>query len=227
MRLDAAKRDFGGLMIVKNVMAKNPVCIAPEASVTDAKALMNKHKIGKLPVVDKANRLVGILTKNDLSKAGPSEATTLDMFEIGYLLSKLTVSKVMNKNVITVAENETVEECARIMVDNQIGCVPVMDGNVLVGIITESDLFNLFTDMFGARESGVRASLKMEDKPGAIANLAEEIARQNGNIISIVTRECQDKENRKVTVKVTGLSVPQFEEILNKIGIKAEDLRIA
>lgn len=214
-------------MIVKNVMAKNPVCIAPEASVTDAKALMNKHKIGKLPVVDKANRLVGILTKNDLSKAGPSEATTLDMFEIGYLLSKLTVSKVMNKNVITVAENETVEECARIMVDNQIGCVPVMDGNVLVGIITESDLFNLFTDMFGARESGVRASLKMEDKPGAIANLAEEIARQNGNIISIVTRECQDKENRKVTVKVTGLSVPQFEEILNKIGIKAEDLRIA
>lgn len=227
MRLDAAKRDFGGLMIVKNVMAKNPVCIAPDASVTDAKALMNKHKIGKLPVVDKANRLVGILTKNDLSKAGPSEATTLDMFEIGYLLSKLTVSKVMNKNVITVAENETVEECARIMVDNQIGCVPVMDGNVLVGIITESDLFNLFTDMFGARESGVRASLKMEDKPGAIANLAEEIARQNGNIISIVTRECQDKENRKVTVKVTGLSVPQFEEILNKIGIKAEDLRIA
>lgn len=214
-------------MIVKNVMAKNPVCIAPEASVTDAKALMNKHKIGKLPVVDKANRLVGILTKNDLSKAGPSEATTLDMFEIGYLLSKLTVSKVMNKNVITVAENETVEECARIMVDNQIGCVPVMDGNVLVGIITESDLFNLFTDMFGARESGVRASLKMEDKPGAIANLAEEIARQNGNIISIVTRECQDKENRKVTVKVTGLSVLQFEEILNKIGIKAEDLRIA
>lgn len=227
MRLDAAKRDFGGLMIVKNVMAKNPVCIAPDASVTDAKALMNKHKIGKLPVVDKANRLVGILTKNDLSKAGPSEATTLDMFEIGYLLSKLTVSKVMNKNVITVAENETVEECARIMVDNQIGCVPVMDGNVLVGIITESDLFNLFTDMFGARESGVRASLKMEDKPGAIANLAEEIARQNGNIISIVTRECQDKENRKVTVKVTGLSVSQFEEILNKIGIKAEDLRIA
>lgn len=214
-------------MIVKNVMAKNPVCIAPDASVTDAKALMNKHKIGKLPVVDKANRLVGILTKNDLSKAGPSEATTLDMFEIGYLLSKLTVSKVMNKNVITVAENETVEECARIMVDNQIGCVPVMDGNVLVGIITESDLFNLFTDMFGARESGVRASLKMEDKPGAIANLAEEIARQNGNIISIVTRECQDKENRKVTVKVTGLSVSQFEEILNKIGIKAEDLRIA
>ncbi len=214
-------------MIVKNVMAKNPVCIAPEASVTDAKALMNKHKIGKLPVVDKANRLVGILTKNDLSKAGPSEATTLDMFEIGYLLSKLTVSKVMNKNVITVAENETVEECARIMVDNQIGCVPVMNGSVLVGIITESDLFNLFTDMFGARESGVRASLKMEDKPGTIANLAEEIARQNGNIISIVTRECQDKENRKVTVKVTGLSVPQFEEILNKIGIKAEDLRIA
>lgn len=214
-------------MIVKSVMTRDPICIAPDASVTDAKALMNKHKISKLPVVDKNNQLVGILTKNDLSKAGPSEATTLDMFEIGYLLSKLTVSKIMSKNVITVSEDETVEECARIMVDNQIGCIPVMDGSILVGIITESDLFNLFTDMFGARQSGVRATLNMEDKPGAIACLADEIASLKGNIISVVTRESKDKDKRKLTIKVTGISLPQFEEILKKLNITAEDLRIS
>ena len=106
-------------MIIRNVMTRNPYIISPESSVTEAKALMSKKNISKLPVVDKSNRLVGIITKNDLAKAGPSDATTLDMFEIGYLLSKLTVSKVMVKDVVTVSENEVVEEAARIMVDRQ------------------------------------------------------------------------------------------------------------
>ena len=97
-------------MIIRNVMTRNPYIISPESSVTEAKALMSKKNISKLPVVDKSNRLVGIITKNDLAKAGPSNATTLDMFEIGYLLSKLTVSKVMVKDVVTVSENEVVED---------------------------------------------------------------------------------------------------------------------
>lgn len=213
-------------MIVKNVMTKDPICVVSDASLTDAKALMNKHKISKLPVIDKEKNLVGILTKNDLAKAGPSDATTLDMFEIGYLLSKLTVSKIMSKKVITVMESEVVEECARIMVDNQIGCVPVMKGKVLVGIVTESDLFHLFTDMFGARQKGVRATLCMEDKPGMISCLSKEISEMEGNIISLVTREWHEKNKRKLSVKVTGISVSQFEKILEKIGVEAEDLRV-
>lgn len=213
-------------MIVKSVMTKNPICILPDASVTDAKALMNKHKVSKLPVVDKDRKLVGILTKNDLSKAGPSDATTLDMFEIGYLLSKLTVSKIMNKKVITVTENEVVEECARIMVDNQIGCIPVMSDCVIVGIITESDLFHLFTDMFGARQSGVRVTLKLDDRPGMISALANEIADKKGNVISMVTRECPEKGKRKLTVKISDLSLSQVEEILSKVGVVPEDVRV-
>ena len=138
-------------MIVKEVMRTNVVFISSETKITEAKNIMMENKFSKLPVVD-YGKLVGIVTKNDLLKAEPSLATTLDMFEIGYLLSKLTVKKVMMTNVITVSPDEVVEEAARIMVDNEISCLPVVKDDALIGIITESDLFNLFTDMFADRQ---------------------------------------------------------------------------
>ena len=120
-------------MIVASVMKRNPIFIRPDMSVNDAKALMMKEKVGKLPVLNKANRLVGILTKKDLVNAGPSAATTLDMYEISYLLSKLKVEKVMSTDVTTVQQSEVVEEAARIMADKDIGCLPVMKDDLLVG----------------------------------------------------------------------------------------------
>ena len=122
-------------MIVKEVMRTNVVFISSETKITEAKNIMMENKFSKLPVVD-YGKLVGIVTKNDLLKAEPSLATTLDMFEIGYLLSKLTVKKVMMTNVITVSPDEVVEEAARIMVDNEISCLPVVKDDTLIGIIT-------------------------------------------------------------------------------------------
>lgn len=212
-------------MLVKNVMTKNPVTISPENSITEAKALMTKKNIGKLPVIDKNNNLVGILTKKDMAKAAPSEATTLDMFEIGYLLSKITVEKIMTRKVVTVSESEVVENAAKLMVDNGIGCVPVVSGDCLVGIITESDLFQLFTDMFGSREEGVRFILTLDDTPGQLAKLVNEIAKENGNLVSLVTRELKDFGKRKLTVKVAGISEAQLKEILSRLNIVADDIR--
>lgn len=212
-------------MLVKNVMTKNPVTISPESSITEARALMNKKNIGKLPVIDKNNKLVGILTKNDMAKAAPSDATTLDMFEIGYILSKITVEKVMAKNVITVPDTEVVENAAKIMVDNGIGCVPVVSGDLVVGIITESDLFGLFTDMFGARDEGVRFILTLDDKPGQVAKLINEIAEADGNLVSLVTRELKENGKRRLTVKVQGISEVKLKEILSKLGLTADDIR--
>jgi acetoin utilization protein AcuB len=213
-------------MIVRDVMSRNPIYAAPETSLTEAKAIMVKKNISKLPVVDKNNRLVGIITKNDLAKAGPSEATTLDMYEIGYLLSKLTVEKIMTKKVVTVCETEVVEEAARIMVDNQIGCLPVMNEDIMVGIVTESDLFHLFTDMFGARHSGVRVTFSTDDKPGKLARIAEKIAALKGNIVSVVTRESQDPGNRRITIKATGITMNQMNTILADCNDKVEDIRV-
>lgn len=213
-------------MLVKNVMTKNPVTISPECSVTEARALMNKNNIGKLPVVDKNFKLVGMVTKNDLAKSAPSQATTLDMYEISYLLSKLTVEKIMVRDVVTVPDTEVVENAAKVMLEKGIGCVPVMSGDLVVGILTESDLFSLFTEMFGATRSGVRVVFSLDDKPGQLAKIVDEIAKKNGNLVSLVTRELKDSSLRRVTMKVSEISKEQIEEILSKLDVKAADIRV-
>ena len=212
-------------MIIANVMTRNPIFVSPDMSVNDARALMTREKIGKLPVLDKNNRLVGIITKKDLVKAGPSAATSLDMYEISYLLSKLKVETVMERNVLTVQQTEVVEEAARIMADSQVGCLPVMKGELLVGIITETDLFRTFVDMFGARHDGIRGTFQVEEKPGMIAQVSKAIADANGNIVSLVTFDGDDLSQRRCTVKVTGVERSTFEEILRNSTLEIEDIR--
>ncbi|MCQ2573390.1 MAG: CBS and ACT domain-containing protein [Treponema sp.] len=213
-------------MIIRDVMTKSPVTVSEDTTVTEAKAIMTKNNFSKLPVLDKSKRLIGIITKNDIQKASPSDATTLDMFELGYLLSKLTVGKYMTKKVITVDETEVIEEAARIMVDNNIGCIPVLKDDVLVGIVTENDLFRLFTEIFGARQSGVRAVVSLPDKPGQLTNITNHIAELKGNLISVVTRETKDKNFRRSTIKATDISLEQMDSILKNAGAEIVDLRI-
>ncbi|MBO5606925.1 MAG: CBS domain-containing protein [Treponema sp.] len=212
-------------MLVKDVMKKNPVTIASGSSVVEAKELMKKHGVNKLPVLDKNGMMVGILTKNDLVKASPSDATTLDMFEVSYLLSRLTVDKVMVKKVTTVSETETVEEAARLMDDYGIGCLPVLKDKLLVGIVTESDLFKAFIFMFGTRHAGVRATFLMPDEPGVLSRFAEVLAEKKGNIVSFVTSDMEDNTRRKVTVRVTGISKAELEKIIADSGYALEDIR--
>lgn len=212
-------------MKVSDFMSKNPIYITPDTSVTDAKALMMKEKISKLPVLDKSNSLVGIITKNDLQKAGPSDASTLDIYELGYLLSKLKVEKIMIKKVLTVDINEVVEEAARIMADQKIGCLPVMSEGVLAGIITETDIFNAFVAMFGARHPGVRAIVECAEKPGELARITEAVAEKNGNIVSVVTADGSDVSKRNITVKVSNIGLKDFEELLKGAGVKILDIR--
>ena len=156
-------------MLVRDVMTKNPVTIDVKASIREANDLMKKNNIGKLPVVNKSGALVGIITSNDLQRAAPSEATTLDMYELSYLLSKLTVEKTMVKKVFTVQEDETVEAAAKIMADGDFGCLPVMKDKLLVGIITDTDLFKMFINMFIIQD--VHTKVKRET-PGKEAGIA-------------------------------------------------------
>jgi len=213
-------------MIVASVMKRNPIYVRPDVSLTEAKSIMDKANIGKLPVLDKNDRLVGIITRKDLAKASPSDATTLDIFEIGYLISKIKVEKIMSKNVVSVQENEVVEEAARIMEDSDIGCLPVLKGDLLVGIITESDLFREFVDMFGARYKGVRITAILNEKPGQLATFTAFIAEAGGNIVSLVTSEADDLSKRCCTCKVTGLSKEAVEDAFKKTGAEITDVRV-
>jgi acetoin utilization protein AcuB len=213
-------------MIISRVMTKNPIFIHPDMSINEVRSLMDKEKVGHLPVLNKNNDLIGLVTREDLLRAGPTAATSLDMYEISYLLSKITVKDVMEKKVLTVEENEVVEEAARIMADNSVGCLPVKRGKLLVGITTDSDLFSVFVNAFGARHPGVRITCSIQEKPGQVARLTQAIAEKGGNIVAFVTSEGDDLSRRRVTVKVAGISRADAETIVKGLGdIELEDVR--
>ncbi len=212
-------------MTVARCMSKNPVTIHPDLPVPDARALMRREKIHRLPVLEKNGKLVGIVTASDLIHASPSPATALDMYELQYLISKLKVEKVMTKKLVTATEDLPVEEAARIMVDNNISGLPVMRGEILVGIITESDLFKLFIELFGARHSGIRLTVLMPEKRGELAALASAIADSGGNILSLVTLDGEDLTNSYCTMKVEGLSRRELLETVTPVVDRVIDVR--
>jgi len=213
-------------VIVGRVMTKNPVSIHPDMSINEVRSLMDKDEIGHLPVLNKNNELVGLVTREDLFKASPTIATSLDIYEISYLLSKITVKDIMVKKVITTLENEVVEEAARIMVDNDIGCLPVMRGKLLVGIITDTDLFHVFLNAFGARKPGLRIILTIQDKPGQLALLTHAIAEKEGNVVALVASDGDDPSVHRITLKVYGINREDIDAIVKSIdGMELEDIR--
>ena len=213
-------------MTISRIMTRNPIFSHPEMSVNEVRSIMEKERIGHVPVLDKDNNLVGLITGKDILKAGPSAATSLDIYEISYLLSKVTVKDVMEKNVITVGEDEVMEEAARIMADRGIGCLPVMRGTLLVGIITDTDLFHVFVNAFGARHHGVRITCSMQEKPGQMVKLSQAVAEHGGNIVSFITFEGDDLASRRITAKIGGLNKEKLDELIRTVpDVILEDIR--
>ena len=212
-------------MNVSYVMTRNPLYIHPDMSVPDARAFMKKEKVGRLPVLDKNNKLVGIVTERDLINASPSVATTLDMYEMSYLLSKLKVEKVMQKKVVTVEEDVVVEEAARIMVDNNISALPVMRDGALVGIVSDGDLYRLFINLFGARQEGVRLTILLPERTGELKVISQTIADMGGNIISLLICDGKDVTSKMCILKVSGIDRPKLVEAIQPIALEIIDVR--
>jgi acetoin utilization protein AcuB len=212
-------------MLVKERMTRNPITVRPETPVTEAQALMKREKIHHLPVLDRDGRLAGIVTEKDLLYASPSPATTLSVYEMTSLLAKLAVEKVMSPKPFTVAEDVPLEEAARIMADRNIGGLPVMRDATLVGIITESDLFRVFIELFGARQQGVRVSLVVPNERGELAKVAAALTKAGGNIIALGTFLADDATQGRLTVKVDGLAKEKVIEALRPLAVRIEDVR--
>jgi CBS domain-containing protein len=130
---------------VRNWMSKHPITVPKNATLPEAHQLMHEHKVRRLPVMD-GDKLVGIITRSDVRGAEPSEATSLSVWELNYLLSKLTVDQIMSRKVLTVTPDTPIAKAAKLMLDNKIAGLPVMDGETLAGIITESDIFRMVVD---------------------------------------------------------------------------------
>ena len=212
-------------MLVKERMSRHPVTIRPETSLHDALRIMREAKVRRLPVLDKKNRVVGIVLEKDLLYASPSPATSLSVYEMNYLISRIQVKELMTRNVITIEEDCPLEDAARIMTDNDISGLPVMRGETLVGMITESDLFKIFLELLGARTWGLRVTIKLADQRGALAKLAGGLSSHGANIVSLGTFWGDDPTNSLITFKVQGIERADVEAVLEDCGAEVVDIR--
>lgn len=172
-------------MFVRDYMSINPISIEPNDSVGDALELLKDHSIRRLPVVSK-KRLVGLVTETDLLKASPSPATSLSIHEINYLYPKIKIRDIMTRDVVTISPDAAIEEAAVIMREKKFGTLVVVEKDNLVGLITESDLFKAFIDVFGFDRPGARIIVAFEDKVGELGKLTSFIGTLGIFIISLV-----------------------------------------
>lgn len=212
-------------MFVSERMKHPVLTITKDIPVQEALARMQKDKVHRYPVVDKLGKLIGIVTDSDLMNASPSEATTLSVWEINFLLSKITVERVMASQVLSVAEDTTIEEAAQIMADSRIGGLPVLRDGRLVGMITETDLFHIFLEMLGARSAGVRVTVEIADVPGKLYDLAGAIQKLGGNINGMASIQGESSDRRAVTLKVAGVELQALKAALSPLVEKIVDIR--
>jgi len=212
-------------MLVRERMTQNPVIVHPDTPFEDALQILREKKIRRLPVVDKQGNLVGIVVEKDLLYASPSPATSLSVFEVHYLLSKLQIKDVMTKRVIAVGEDCPLEEAARIMIDHKIGSLPVVRAKQVVGIITETDVFRVMVEALGGRAKGVRIVLRVANQKGVLANLAGKTAELGGNIVSLAVFLSGDAQHREITLKVQDVEREALVKALEKTGGQIIDVR--
>lgn len=212
-------------MLVIERMSHPVITVSPDTPIMDALRLMESEHIRRAPVV-KDGKLVGIVAQKDLLNASPSPVTSLSVWEIHDLVSKIMVKRVMTSKVITIQEDTPLEEAARLMADHRIGGLPVLHGDKITGIITETDLFKIFLELLGAREKGVRLSMLVANQPGEIAKISQAIFEIGGNILALGAFAGDDLSTSVVTVKVVGPSPEQLKTIIEPLIIRLKDIRI-
>ncbi|HEX3044535.1 MAG TPA: CBS and ACT domain-containing protein [Bacillota bacterium] len=205
-------------MFVKERMTQNPVTVTEDTPVVEVGEILHKNKFARIPVLQNG-KLVGIITRDDLLRVTPSEATTLSVWELNYVLSKLLARNVMTKNPITIGPEATLEEAALLMNEREIGCLPVVDKGNLTGIITESDIFAAFLDLMGLKQTGTRLTIDLENRIGVIADITETIKSQGINIISMALFH-RSKTNGELVLRLDSSETNQLISTLQAQGHK-------
>lgn len=213
-------------MFVGERMSHPVISVSPETPIHDALVMFKKEHIRRAPVI-KDGKLVGIVTESDLHNASPSTITSLSVWEINYLISKVIVKQVMTKKVKTIDENTPIEEAARIMADSKIGGIPVTRSGKVVGIITETDLFKIFLELMGARTRGIRITAVVNDQAGQLAKVTKAIADAGGNFISFGQFSGDDPSTKVLTFKVAGIKKDDVRKVLSKVVNKFWDIRLS
>jgi acetoin utilization protein AcuB len=203
-------------------MSRQVLTVDAEDSMQDAMNMMKKNNIRLLPVL-RAGKLVGVVSDRDLKRASASDATTLEIHELLYLLSKIRVKEIMTKDPLTIPEDFTVEETAEVLLKNKISGAPVVDRNGrVIGIITQSDLFRVLISLTGVGSRGIQFAFRLEDRPGSIKEVADVIREFGGRMVSILTSyENVEKGFRKVYIRMHSIDRKKLDSLKNALRQKA------
>ena len=209
-------------MLVKNWMSKTVITGDVNDSMNDVMSLMKKHGIGMVPVMKKG-KLVGIVTDRDLKRSSASDATTLEIHELLFLISKIKVKDIMTKDPITVPFDFTVEEAAEVLMNNRISGAPVTDQEgQIVGTITKGDLFRVLISLTGVGKRGIQFAFQVEDLPGTIKDVCDIIRNYGGRMVSILTSyENVPEGYRKVFIRMYGVERGKLSQLEDDIREKA------
>ncbi|MCF8067067.1 MAG: CBS and ACT domain-containing protein [Desulfobacterales bacterium] len=206
-------------MLVKNWMTAPAITLEQSDSMEKAIKLLKQHNVRMLPVMVK-EKLCGIITDRDIKRASASDATTLDIHELLFLLSKIKIKDIMTKNPIVIPYNHTIEEAAALLLENRISGAPVIGpDNKIAGIITQTDIFRALITLTGFRNKGIMLAVEVEDKPGSIKEVADIIRKYKGRISSILSSaENAPKGLKKVYIRTHCLSRKTFPEVRKEIN---------
>ncbi|NMA92943.1 MAG: CBS domain-containing protein [Firmicutes bacterium] len=208
-------------MFVRDYMSLDPVTVSPGDTVGYALQLMKEHSIRRLPVVSK-DKVVGIVTRQDLLRASPSSATSLSIWEINYLFPKVKIAEVMTKSVISISPGTVLEEAALLMKENGVSALPVVENKRLVAIITESDIFKALIDIFAFDYPGARLIMEVEDRVGVLYDITKIISSLGVNIITLAARRVEG--NRvKIMLRLQDNDVSRVIRLLAEKGYPVMD----
>ena len=207
-------------MLVKNWMSKPVITIQAEDYMQNATKLLKEHDIRMLPVMQ-GGKLVGIVTDRDLKRASASDASSLEIHELLYLLSNIKVKHIMTKAPITVPLDYTAEETAETLLNNKISGVPVVDSDgAVVGVITQSDLFRVMISLTGVSRKGVQLALEVTDQPGSVKKITDTIREFGSRLVSVLTtNETAPDGYRKVYIRAYQIDrqkLPELQKVLKE-----------
>lgn len=200
-------------MLVRNWMTSDVITIGPDTSLLKLTKVMRDNDVRRLPVVDKDGTLVGIISDRDVRDASPSKATTLDMYEMHYLLAEIRASNIMTRNPLTIKPTDTVEMAAMIMLDHKIGGLPVVEDGRLLGIIAEQDVFKALVNITGVRVGGFQIGFAIENRPGALKPIFDLVRRRGARILSVLTSD-NDEGQRHIFLRLRDMPTREEEDAL-------------
>jgi len=214
-------------MLVKDRMTRHPLMVEPAMPITTARAYMQDNRIRHLPIVGDGKRLLGLITRSTLTMGVPARVPSFNLLDLDAVLSRITVGDIMLRDVATIDEDATLEQAARVMLDRKIGCLPVVEDGIVIGIITESDLLAATMELLGARRPGVRLTALIPDECGSLAGVVNAISNQGGSIMASVTYPSErDKLRWAVVIKVDNMSRDQLVRALKGLeGIEIVEAR--